>query len=76
MTYPEAAHVVSSRLPPTHLHVSSDILVKICVSACKDDQKAWEGPNGVSITMVRALSNPSPCLNQLSILGIDWYPAA
>jgi len=25
---------------------------KICISACKDAQRAWEGPDGASLTMV------------------------
>ena len=28
------------------------LLKKICISACKDAQRAWEGPDGASLTMV------------------------
>lgn len=51
---PEAAHVVSYIL--VDFDICADYIrlgvMKVCISACKDAQRAWEGPEGASITMV------------------------
>ena len=46
--------------------------MKVCISACKDAQRAWEGPEGASITMVChvQLTTDSLLIDGL-VLGID-----
>ncbi|KIM84461.1 hypothetical protein PILCRDRAFT_818025 [Piloderma croceum F 1598] len=42
----------------------------VCISACKDEQRAWEGPTGASITMefIDILKkNPQPSLKDLMV---------
>jgi hypothetical protein len=49
---------------------TTDAAHVICVSACKDAQRAWEGPDGASITMelIKILrGNPHPSLKDLML---------
>jgi len=49
---------------------TADAAHVICVSACKDAQRAWEGPDGASITMelITILrDNPHPSLKNLML---------
>jgi hypothetical protein len=39
--------------------------MKICISACKDEQRAWEGPTGASLTKVSNVH-----VHQLSLLTV------